>query len=155
MVQADRHSRSEGVASLDKTIDGDDDGIVSLLVMSDQLGAFRSGRGQRQNKQRPREEHKTRPLSRFRKPLPMSWLEVKEYFSVAGCQFTSIKMPPKSTFGWANPHASMVPNQQRYGQSTVTGGHYSEAEYAGRLVRNPQDHARPRFTRLLHRINSA
>ena len=34
-----------GVASLDKTIDGDDDGIVSLLVMSDQLGAFRSGRG--------------------------------------------------------------------------------------------------------------
>ena len=73
-----------GVASLDKTIDGDDDGIVSLLVMSDQLGAFRSGRGSVRINRDP-EKRIRLDLSRgFVNPLPMSWLEVKEYFSGRG-----------------------------------------------------------------------
>ena len=44
-----------GLAYLDKTIDGDDDGIFSTLLMSNQLGAFRSGRGVARINREPRE----------------------------------------------------------------------------------------------------
>ena len=80
-----------GLAHLDKTIDGDDDGIFSTLLMSNQLGAFRSGRGVARINREPGARIGLELSRGLIDHIPGNWLEAKEYFSECGME---VKLEP-------------------------------------------------------------
>lgn len=73
-----------GVSSLKKSVDGDDDGILATLVLSSQLGAFRSGKGLVRINREPNDIIRANLVRGLIDPFPSDWQQASEYFESLG-----------------------------------------------------------------------
>jgi len=73
-----------GISSLNKSIDGGDDGILATLLMSSQLGAFRSGKGLVRINRSPGEDIRANLVRGLIDPFPKNWAEASEHFENLG-----------------------------------------------------------------------
>ncbi len=73
-----------GISSLNKSIDGGDDGILATLLMSSQLGAFRSGKGLARINRSPVEDIRANLVRGLIDPFPKNWAEASEHFENLG-----------------------------------------------------------------------
>ena len=98
----------QGVASLRKSVDGDDDGIMAMLVLSSQLGAFRSDQGFLRINREPDEEIRAELVRGLTHPFPSDWKQASEIFESLGMDIRVRRLEEDSDIWIGKPPSTQL-----------------------------------------------